>query len=129
MATADHLFVQRFGFEHNGIDMGDGTVIEYGGKGTGHMSVRRVSWSEFARGGWILIRRYKRGVALPPAETIQLALKRLHEQDYDLFDNNCEHLAYRCKTGHHWSPQADRLKSMLNAGIAVAAVAVIAEAL
>jgi len=34
MAKGDHLCVQYPTFTHHGIDLGDGTVIEYGGKGT-----------------------------------------------------------------------------------------------
>ena len=63
--------------------------------------------------------------ALDPLETVQLAWTRLREQRYDLFNNNCEHLAYWCKTGHHWSPQANGLKQVLAVGAVFTLVAIV----
>ncbi len=128
MAMGDHLFVKYPAFEHHGIDLGDGTVIEYGGKGTGSMSVRRVLLSEFLARGPSFIRHYAPGAALDPLQTVQLAWARLREQKYDVFNNNCEHLAYWCKTGHHWSPQANALKEIVKISAVVGVFALLATA-
>lgn len=125
MAIGDHLYIQYPTFQHHGIDLGDGTVIEYGGKGTGYMSVRRVLLRDFLKRGPSFVRQYAPGTALHPLKTVQLAWARLREQRYDLFNNNCEHLAYWCKTGHHHSPQAESLKGAVMAGVLVGAVALL----
>ena len=128
MAIGDHLYVQYPTFQHHGIDIGDGTVIEYGGKGSGSMSVRRVPLGDFLARGPAFVKLYAPDAALPPLATVKLAFARLAEQRYDLFNNNCEHLAHWCKTGHHWSPQANTLKGGLALGAAAALVALLAGA-
>ena len=119
MAMGDHIYIQYPTFQHHGIDLGDGTVIEYGGKGTSFMSVRRVLLRDFLTRGPSFVQRYQPGTTLHPYQTVRLAWARLREQRYDLFNNNCEHLAYWCKTGHQWSPQAARLKRALAVGVVV----------
>lgn len=128
MAKGDHLFIKYFWGEHHGIDLGDNTVIEYGGKGEAHMSVRRVWRDSFLARGPAFVRLYADGTTLPPDETVRLAWARLREQCYDLFNNNCEHLAYWCKTGHHWSPQANMLKDAVKVGAVVGLIAMVANA-
>lgn len=128
MATGDHLFIKYFWGEHHGIDLGDNTVIEYGGKGESRMSVRRVWRDAFLARGSAFIVSYPPGAALPPDETVRLAWMRLREQRYDLFNNNCEHLAYWCKTGHHWSPQSNMLKEVVKVGTVVGLIAIVASA-
>ncbi len=128
MAIGDHLFIKYVWGEHHGIDLGDGTVIEYGGKGTGLMSVRRVLLRDFVSRGPAFVKHYAPGTSLHPEETVQLAWTRLRERRYDLFNNNCEHLAYWCKTGRHWSQQAESLKGALTAGVLVGTIALLASA-
>ncbi|MBL8764493.1 MAG: lecithin retinol acyltransferase family protein [Phycisphaerae bacterium] len=128
MALGDHLYIKYAWGEHHGIDLGDGTVIEYGGKGTGFMSVRRVLLRDFLARGPSFVKHYAPGTALHPIQTVQLAWARLREQRYDLFNNNCEHLAYWCKTGHHWSPQANTLKELVRVGAVVGVFALLAGA-
>jgi hypothetical protein len=126
MAIGDHLFIKYAWGEHHGIDLGDNTVIEYGGKGEARMSVRRVWRDDFFARGPSFVKQYAPGAALPPHETVRLAFARLREQRYDLFNNNCEHLAYWCKTGHHHSPQAESLKGVVTVGVLVGALALLA---
>jgi hypothetical protein len=128
MASADHLVIQYAGYTHHGIDLGDGTVIEYGGKDTGRASVRRVWRKDFVSRGACSVRQYPPGATLHPNETVRLAWARLREQKYDLFNNNCEHLAYWCKTGQHWSPQANTLKDLFKFGIVAALFAIFLKA-
>ncbi len=128
MAIGDHLFSKYAWGEHHGIDLGDNTVIEYGGKGEARMSVRRVWRDDFLSRGPSFVKHYAPGAALPPYETVRLAFARLAEQRYDLFNNNCEHLAYWCKTGHHHSPQANTLKEVVKVGAVVGVIALLASA-
>lgn len=55
---------------------------------------------------------------MPPAETL-----------YSAFKNNCEHFAYWCKTGQHYSPQANGLRQIVTVGTAVGVVALVVAAL
>lgn len=87
------------------------------------MSVRQVQLDEFLSRGQCFVVEYAPGTTLTPDETVELAWTRLREQGYDVFENNCEHLAYWCKTGHHWSPQANGLKSLLKIGTVVGLIA------
>lgn len=126
MAIGDHLYIQYPAFQHHGIDLGDGTVIEYGGKGTGFMSVRRVPLRDFYARGPAYVLHYPSGAAFHPVQTVRLAWARLRERRYNLFDNNCEHLAYWCKTGRHWSPQANTLRNAVTVGAAIGLIALLA---
>jgi hypothetical protein len=113
MAIGDQLFVKYVWGEHHGIDLGDGTVIEYAGKGSSFKSVRRALLREFLARGPALVKRYAPGTAVPPDETVRRAFSRLGERRYDLFSNNCEHFAYWCKTGSHRSSQVESIKGAI----------------
>lgn len=52
MAVGDHLYIQYPTFQHHG------TVVEYGGKGTGFMSVRRVLRRDFLARGPSFVKHY-----------------------------------------------------------------------
>lgn len=92
------------------------------------MSVRRVMLRDFLARGPAFVQHYAPGAALDPLETVRLAWTRLREQRYDLFNNNCEHLAFWCKTGRHHSMQAETLKSVLTVGALCAGIALLARA-
>lgn len=124
MALGDHLYVQRSGYEHHGIDAGDGTVIHYTGEPSrkSHAAVQRTPMQAFLCGGQARVKAYRR--CDPPDTVLERALSRLDEQRYDLFGNNCEHFARWCKTGHHHSEQVHRTSATgvgtMSAGAAAA---------
>lgn len=105
MARADHIFVQRFGYTHHGIDAGDSTVIHYTGEvgQKANAAIRETPIEAFARDRPIQVRVY--GSCDPPDVTLDRARTRLGEATYDLAFNNCEHFATWCKTGVHDSEQ------------------------
>lgn len=116
MARADHIFVQRLGFTHHGIDAGDGTVIHYTGE-VGQKTdavIRRTPRDEFAQGSEIHVRLY--GKCDEPDLTLERATSRMSEARYHLFGNNCEHFATWCKTGQETSEQ---VKGAATAGVGV----------
>lgn len=127
MAKSDHLVVRYCGYTHHAIDLGDGSVIEYGGKGAERLVVRRMPLAEFCRRGSVFIRQYPSGTTLPPDYVILLALSRLGEERYDILRNNCEHLATWCKTGRHESAQAERVTEYLLAGMIVCAITMLSK--
>lgn len=52
-----------------------------------------------------------------PAETVERAKKMARKtgyEDYDFLDNNCEHMAFFCKTGRKFSVQAENLKKLID---------------
>ncbi len=108
MARGDQIYVMRplmnieGGYEHHGIDCGDGTVIHYY-KGGQVATVARTSLETFARGNPVYIK--SQPVSYVPDVVIERAESRLGEQQYELLTNNCEHFASWCKTGRNESRQ------------------------
>ena len=51
-ARGAHIYVERGVYSHHGIDCGDGTVIDFAGRGGGKNTaiIRRVTLAEFAQG-------------------------------------------------------------------------------
>jgi hypothetical protein len=116
-------------YEHFGIDMGDGTVVELAGDepgqpvaaGTpGTMRVRRSSRQDFARGGTIHPIASDPATTLPVSEVLQRAESQLGRQAYCLVSGNCEHFARWCKTGQWVSHQVNDAKQSLTRGLASA---------
>lgn len=64
--------------------------------------VRLETIEVFARSLTIEVRAY--AGSLDSEQVVARALSRLGERGYDLVENNCEHFAVWCKTGHHHSP-------------------------
>jgi hypothetical protein len=107
MAKADHIYVQRVGCTHHGIDLGDGTAIHYTGEvgRKAGAAVRRTAIAVFAAGSPVQVRRY--GQCSRPQTVIRRARSRLGEARYNLPFNNCEHFAVWCKTGR---PESEQVK-------------------
>ena len=103
MSAADHLQVPRQHglFHHHGIDLGDGTVAHYL---EGH-EILRSSTDDFSQGQPLTVIAHTD--ASPTRVTLQRAMSRIGEQNYNLLFNNCEHFATWCKTGRHRSGQID----------------------
>ena len=103
MAAADHLEVPRQHglFNHHGIDLGDGTVAHY----LEGREILRSSTDDFSQGQPLSV--IEHADASPARVTLQRAMSRIGEQNYNLLFNNCEHFATWCKTGRHRSGQVD----------------------
>mgnify|MGYP001167030026 FL=1 len=103
MPAADHLQVPRQHglFNHHGIDLGDGTVAHY----LEGREILRSSTDDFSQGQPLSV--IEHADASPARVTLQRAMSRIGEQNYNLLFNNCEHFATWCKTGRHRSGQID----------------------
>src|SRR5262249_3285017 len=113
VARGDHIWVWRCGYTHHGIDCGDGTVIHYAGGllEKRNIAVRCTTLGEFSGGVQVHVEQYR--VCYPPEVVVRRAEGRLGEDRYNLFSNNCEHLARWCKTGNSHSEQIkDRLTAL-----------------
>jgi len=103
LAAADHLQVPRQHglFNHHGIDLGDGSVAHF----LEGREILRSPLAEFSQGQPLTVIEHNN--ASPPRVTLQRALSRIGEQNYNLLFNNCEHFATWCKTGRHRSDQVN----------------------
>ena len=107
---AAHIVTPRLAFTHHGIYVGDGRVVQYGGLSWGLRGgpVEEVTLLQFAQGHLI-------GVRLAGShwfdrdEVIRRARRRLGEDRYNVFTNNCEHFCEWCVRGEHRSYQVDEL--------------------
>jgi len=128
--AGDHLFVECGGYSHHGIYMGQGQVIHFdstvGRKLLGTLNgapprICEIPIEEFAGKKTLHTRTYHEN-ALPTKQSLERARSRLGERGYHLFENNCEHFAVWCKTGHGKSTQIDAAKKAARFGAAGMAI-------
>jgi hypothetical protein len=108
MGRGDHLRVNRGPYHHHGIDLGDGTIAHFSGEPfrKANATARRSSREEFERGSKIEQVYHQTGTLHPDHSCVSaLGLIRQGAGRYNLFSNNCEHLATFCKTGTGSSQQ------------------------
>lgn len=103
-----HIYVERVLITHHGIDCGDGTVIDFAGRGGGKGTacIRRVTLAEFAQGALVKTCAYG-SCCYSPEVVVARAASMIGRSGYDLFSNNCEHFATWCVTGEHSSAQVE----------------------
>ena len=90
---ASHLKVERVGYSHHAIYLGDNQVIHYQ-----EGRVKIDSLRDFEKGGKTLI---VPSVAIYDSnQIINRAYSRLGENSYNLIFNNCEHFALWCRNGN-----------------------------
>ena len=84
LIPSDHIKVERLGYTHHGIYIGNNTVIHFK-----QNRIQIATLEEFQSGSpYIKIASAK---LYTDTEIIQRARKRVGEQDYNLFLNNGEH--------------------------------------
>ncbi len=109
-----HLIVKHFGYSHHGIYIGRGRVIHY--SGFAHFfkkhPIEITSLSKFSRGKKIRIRIYKQP-KYTGRQVVRRMRSRIHENNYHLIINNCEHLCTWAITGIESSPQVHQMINRL----------------
>ena len=109
-----HLIVKNFGYSHHGIYAGRGRVIHY--SGFAHLfkkePIEITSLEKFSRGKPILIRTYKQPKYMGRM-VVRRMRSRMHENNYHLIINNCEHLCSWAITGIESSPQVVKMMNRL----------------
>jgi hypothetical protein len=116
MQPGDHLVIEgAFGMPHlyhHGVYVGDGRVVHFwsenGQKSKNRAQVRIDGLTAFQnvnRNAPVQIIPHSR--RLPAEETVRKCLAKVGHKGYDVFNNNCEHLANECVLGHRYSSQAD----------------------
>jgi hypothetical protein len=105
---AAHIVTPRLGYSHHGIYVGEGLVVQYGGLSWGlrRGPVEEVTLSQFAQGRPIGVRVVD-SYCFDRDEVVRRARRRLGEDRYNMFTNNCEHFCEWCVSGEHRSFQVD----------------------
>lgn len=109
MAEGDHIAVERGGYDHHGIDLGDGTVVHFNRESRfGRRSkVRRTSRWMFARGNTVRVET--RPSSERVKEVVNQAKDMIGVPGYKLWRFNSEHPATSVVTGEPRSRQIERL--------------------
>ncbi|MGI0479454.1 lecithin retinol acyltransferase family protein [Geminocystis sp. CENA526] len=106
MAKGDHLYYSfvfdGFPITHHGIDCGDGWVIEFAER-QGRNIVTQTPLKDFYSKGKVYVKSYEK--CDHPNIVVGRAAEMFGQTNYNLFTNNCEHLATYCKTGTKFSIQ------------------------
>ncbi|MCH7336834.1 lecithin retinol acyltransferase family protein [Acinetobacter sp. NIPH 2699] len=109
-----HLIVKHFGYSHHGIYAGRGRVIHY--SGFAHIfkkhPIEITSLQRFARNKVIYIRNYP-SPRYQAKAVVKRMRSRMHENNYHLIINNCEHLCTWAITGVESSTQVERMQHRL----------------
>lgn len=111
---ASHLCTPRFGYYHHGLYIGDGKVIHYSGLADGLRAgpVEIIQLKDFQKSGsnnkgFEIIPHP--GTKLNTDSIIKNAYSRLHESNYNLLSNNCEHFVHECIYGFKKSKQVSNV--------------------
>ena len=109
-----HLVVKHFGYTHHGIYAGRGRVIHY--SGFAHLfkkhPIEITSIEKFSHGKTILVRHYEQP-KFRGRKIVRRMRSRMHENQYHLIMNNCEHLCTWAVTGIESSPQVIKMMNRL----------------
>ncbi|MGE8683337.1 MAG: lecithin retinol acyltransferase family protein [Acinetobacter sp.] len=109
-----HLIVKHFGYSHHGIYAGRGRVIHY--SGFAHLfkkhPIEITSIENFSHGKKILVQQYSHP-KFKGRKVVRRMRSRMHENNYHLIINNCEHLCTWAITGVESSPQVFRMMNRL----------------
>jgi len=140
LRIADHLISRKLTYEHHGLYIGDGRVIQYSGvRELEEGIIEEVGLSQFSNGDEITVRdrvhrvimNNSRPASSPPItneQAVERARRRVGEQAYGIFKNNCEHFVNWCLYDFHYSYQAENphevaLKIALNPVVDVLSIA------
>ncbi|ENV14383.1 lecithin retinol acyltransferase family protein [Acinetobacter schindleri] len=109
-----HLMVKHFGYTHHGIYAGRGRVIHY--SGFAHLfkkhPIEITSIDKFSHGKPIQVQEYAH-TKYKGRKVVRRMRSRMHENNYHLIINNCEHLCTWAITGVESSPQVIRMMNRL----------------
>ena len=109
-----HLIVKHFGYSHHGIYAGRGRVIHY--SGFAHLfkkhPIEMTSIENFSHGKKIIVQSYS-NPKFKGRKVVRRMRSRMHENNYHLIINNCEHLCTWAITGVESSPQVFRMINRL----------------
>ena len=109
-----HLITPRRGYDHHGIYVGGGQVVQYSGLGRSLRAgpVEKVPLVEFSRGRSVWVQNHD-SVFFDRQEVVRRALSRLGEDCYHVLTNNCEHFCEWCVRGEPRSYQLEQWRPLV----------------
>lgn len=120
--SGDMVRVKSGTVHHYGIYVSDGEVIQFGLAPAARPTVKdadievlSTDVDTFLGGQFLEVAEFDRKekkTNRTPAEAVAAARARLGERGYHILYNNCEHFAYECVTGKHYSEQVDGVRDM-----------------
>jgi hypothetical protein len=118
----DELRVDRGVYHHHGCYVGNGNVVQFGGriKDKPHASIHYASVSEFAKGAQVKVVPHDELDRVAAVERAVWLLNNPPPATYHLFGYNCEHVARWCATGKIESSQAKgafTVNSLIGGGV------------
>jgi len=110
LAVGDHLVSPRRGYSHHGIYSGNGRVIHYAGfsRCWRRGPVEEVSLDHFCLGHPVIVRDSSYALYDRVAR-VERARRRLGEDRFSVWSNNCEHFCHWCMHGADRSEQIEAL--------------------
>lgn len=101
-----HLVTPRMGYYHHGIYVGNGWVVHYSGLADGIATgpVEEVTLDEFTNGKGYSIKNHD-DRQFSRSDIVERARRRIGEELYCVFSNNCEHFCEWCINNDHDSTQ------------------------
>ena len=115
-----HLVSPRRGYTHHGIYAGGGRVIHYAGfsQGWRRGPVEEVPLESFSCGHPVAV-KHDADACFPGPVRVDRARRRLGEDRYSLWTNNCEHFCAWCLRGTSHSAQVEALRALLRYAVVV----------
>ncbi|MDN3647731.1 lecithin retinol acyltransferase family protein [Reinekea marina] len=117
----DHLWIHKKGYSHHALFVGltqeeHPMVIHYAGWVDGFRSgpLCLETLDRFSQGKTVHVRQYRNRL-YSREESVERALQRLGEDQYNVHDNNCEHFCAWAIMGEHNSKQVDWFNTALGA--------------
>ena len=107
---------------HYGIYVSDGEIIQFGLAPAARPTVKdadievlATDVDTFLAGQFLEVAEFDRKEKKDnrtPDEVVGVARARLGEKGYHILYNNCEHFAFECVTGKHYSEQVDGVRNV-----------------
>jgi cell wall-associated NlpC family hydrolase len=109
LKKGDHIYAGRGTYEHHGIYIGHGRVIHYTKPHSRRARIGITSLGKFLDGDPLHYVSYRDREHRSRSNTVKRAYRLVGEKAYDLFGNNCEHMATWCRAGKSSSSQVQKV--------------------
>ena len=120
--SGDMIRVKAGTIHHYGVFVSDSEVIQFGlapnarpGLKDSDIEVLATDIDTFLAGQFLEVAEFDRKEKKThptPEEAVAKARARMGEKGYHILYNNCEHFAYECVSGKHYSEQVDGVREM-----------------
>jgi hypothetical protein len=121
--SGDMIRVKAGTIHHYGVFVSDSEVIQFGLAPNARpelkdsdIEVLATDIDTFLAGQFLEVAEFDRKEKKThptPEEAVAKARARMGEKGYHILYNNCEHFAYECVSGKHYSEQVDGVREMI----------------